>query len=229
LVVFLIFNNPAVYCAMKKIKGIVFDMDGVLIDSEPVHIEAWNDVFAEFNLHFSHEWFNQWIGVSDKNFTSKIIQEFNIATDADKLLQDKRRVFEAKIAQGVPSHKGVKELMPKLHNFDKAVATSSNRSGAMISLEGAGLISYFKKIVTADDVLNHKPNPDCYLKAAHDLGFEPSECIGIEDSVSGIKAAKAAGLFIIGVATSLPAHYLTEADLVLENTEGAMLWILENH
>jgi beta-phosphoglucomutase-like phosphatase (HAD superfamily) len=77
--------------------------------------------------------------------------------------------------------------------------------------------------------LNHKPNPDCYLKAANDLGFDPSECIGIEDSASGIKAAKAAGLFIIGVATSLPAHFLTEADLILENTEGAIRWILENH
>jgi beta-phosphoglucomutase len=214
---------------MKKIKGIVFDMDGVLVDSEPVHIDAWNEVFAEFDLHFSHEWFNNWIGVSDRNFTAKIIQEYKIPADPDKLLQDKRRVFEAKIRKSVPAHKGVKELMPKLHQFDKAVATSSNKSGAMISLEGAGLMSYFKKIVTADDVLNHKPNPDCYLKAAHDLGFEPSECIGIEDSVSGIKAAKAAGLFIIGIATSLPAHFLTEADLILENTEGAMRWILENH
>jgi beta-phosphoglucomutase family hydrolase len=214
---------------MKKIKGIVFDMDGVLVDSEPVHIDAWNEVFAEFNLHFSHDWFNNWIGVSDRNFTAKIIQEYDIPTDAMKLLEDKRRVFEAKILQSVPAHKGVKELMPELHKFDKAVATSSNRSGAMISLTSADLIHYFKKIVTADDVLHHKPNPDCYLKAAHDLGFEPSECIGIEDSVSGIKAAKAAGLFIIGVATSLPAHFLTDADLILENTEGAMRWILENH
>jgi HAD superfamily hydrolase (TIGR01509 family) len=214
---------------MKKIKGIVFDMDGVLVDSEPVHIDAWNEVFAEFNLHFSHEWFNNWIGVSDRNFTAKIIQEYDIPTNPTKLLEDKRRVFEAKILQSVPAHKGVKELMPELHKFDKAVATSSNRSGAMISLTSANLIHYFKKIVTADDVSNHKPNPDCYLKAAHDLGFEPSECIGIEDSVSGIKAAKAAGLFIIGVATSLPAHFLTDADLILENTEGAMRWILENH
>jgi beta-phosphoglucomutase family hydrolase len=214
---------------MKKIKGIVFDMDGVLVDSEPVHIDAWNEVFAEFNLHFSHEWFNNWIGVSDRNFTTKIIQEYDIPTDATKLLEDKRRVFEAKILQSVPAHKGVKELMPELHKFDKAVATSSNRSGAMISLTSADLIHYFKKIVTADDVLHHKPNPDCYLKAAHDLGLDPSECIGIEDSVSGIKAAKAAGLFIIGVATSLPAHFLTDADLILENTEGAIRWILENH
>jgi beta-phosphoglucomutase family hydrolase len=214
---------------MKKIKGIVFDMDGVLVDSEPVHIDAWNEVFAKFDLHFSHEWFNNWIGVSDRNFVAKIVEKYNIPTENATLLEDKRRVFETMIAQGVPTHKGVKELMPKLHKFDKAVATSSNRSGAMLSLEGAGLLPYFKNIVTADDVLNHKPSPDCYLKAAHDLGFEPSECIGIEDSVSGIKAAKSAGLFIIGIATSLPAHFLTEADLVLGTTEEAMLWILENH
>jgi HAD superfamily hydrolase (TIGR01509 family) len=212
---------------MKKIKGIVFDMDGVLIDSEPLHIDAWNEVFAEFNLHFSTEWFHQWIGVSDKNFTNKIIENYQIPTQGDTLLQAKRQVFEAKIAKGVPPHKGVKEGLPLLHRFDKAVATSSNRSGAMISLKGAGLFDFFKDIITADDVLNHKPNPDCYLKAAHSLGFEPSECIGIEDSVSGIKAAKAAGLFIIGVATSLPASYLADADLVLENTEGAIDWILK--
>ena len=212
---------------MKEIKGIVFDMDGVLIDSEPVHIEAWNDVFAEFNLYFETEWFHQWIGVADRNFTSKIIEQYQLPTQSDTLLQAKRRVFEDKIAQGVLPHKGVKEAIPLLHRYDLAVATSSNRSGAMLSLKGAGLFDFFKDVITADDVLNHKPHPDCYLKAAQSLGFMPSECIGIEDSASGIKAAKAAGLFVIGVSTSLPAHYLTEADLILENTEGAIQWILK--
>ena len=120
----------------------------------------------------------------------------------------------------------MKKSLPLLHAYDLAVATSSNRSGALMSLQGAGLYPFFKHVITADDVLNHKPNPDCYLKAAESLGFKPSECIGIEDSVSGIRAAKAAGLFIIGVSTSLPAHYLTDADLILDNTEEAIQWIL---
>lgn len=211
---------------MKNIKGIVFDMDGVLVDSEPLHIEAWNDVFAEFGYHFDMEWFHQWIGVSDKNFTLKIVEEYKIPKDADILLKDKRRIFEEKIRQGVPAHKGVKELLPQLSHLPKAVATSSNRSGAMISLEGAGLIHFFKGVVTADDVAQHKPFPDCYLKATEILGLQPEECVGIEDSISGIKAAKAAGLFVIGVATSLPASLLIpHADMVLENTEEALLSI----
>jgi beta-phosphoglucomutase len=214
---------------MPTFKGIVFDMDGVLVDTEPVHIEAWNEVFAEFGLHFSHEWFHQWIGVSDRNFTAKIVQDYNIPADSDTLLRDKRRVFEAKITQFVPAHKGIKELLPLLNHYHLAVATSSNRSGALLSLKGAGIIDFFQHVVTADDVVRHKPNPDCYIKAAESLGLHPSECYGIEDSVSGIKAAKAAGLFIIGVATSLPAHYLTEADLVLENTATAITWILDNN
>jgi HAD superfamily hydrolase (TIGR01509 family) len=214
---------------MKKIKGIVFDMDGVLVDSEPLHIDAWNEVFAEFNLHFSTEWYHQWIGVSDRHFTLKIIEQYSIPTQAETLLQAKRRVFEAKIAKGVSPHTGVKEGLPLLHHFHKAVATSSNRTGAMISLKGANLFHFFQDIITADDVINYKPHPDCYLKAAQSLGFSPTECIGIEDSVSGVKAAKAAGLFIIGVANSLPASYLTEADLVLENTGKAIDWILKNN
>ncbi len=213
---------------MPNYKGIVFDMDGVLVDTEPVHIEAWNDVFAEFGLNFSHEWFHQWIGISDRNFTAKIVHDYNVPASADTLLQDKRRVFEAKITKNVPAHKGVKELLPMLNRFRLAVATSSNRSGAMLSLKGAGIYDYFQQVITADDVIRHKPNPDCYQKAAESLGLKPSECMGIEDSVSGIKAAKAAGLFVIGVATSLPSHYLTEADLVLENTEGAIKWIMDN-
>jgi beta-phosphoglucomutase len=212
---------------MKNFKGIVFDMDGVLVDSEPLHIDAWNEVFGEFGHHFDTEWFHQWIGVSDRNFTLKIVEQYQIPTDADTLLKDKRRIFEAKIAQGVPSHTGVRELLPFLKDLKLAVATSSNKTGAMISLKGAQLFDFFQSVVTADDVMNHKPNPDCYLKAVENLGLKPSDCIGIEDSVSGIKAAKAAGLFVIGVATSLPAHYLTHADLVLENTEGAIRWILE--
>lgn len=211
---------------MKKIKGIVFDMDGVLIDSEPVHIDAWNEVVAEFDLHFDTEWFHQWIGVSDRNFTTKLVQDYNLPIAPDTLLQEKRRVFESKIAESVLAHKGVKENLPRLNAFGLAVATSSNRTGAMMSLQGAGLFDFFQYVITADDVVNHKPNPDCYLKAAARLGYLPTECIGIEDSVSGIKAAKAAGMFVIGIATSLPAHYLTEADLVLENTEGAIQWIL---
>ena len=211
---------------MKNIKGIVFDMDGVLIDSEPVHIDAWNEVVAEFDLHFDTEWFHQWIGVSDRNFTTKLVQDYNLPIAPDTLLQEKRRVFESKIAESVLAHKGVKENLPRLNAYGLAVATSSNRTGAMMSLQGAGLFDFFQYVITADDVVNHKPNPDCYLKAAASLGYLPSECIGIEDSVSGIKAAKAAGMFVIGIATSLPAHYLTEADLVLENTEGAIQWIL---
>ena len=87
-------------------------MDGVLVDSEPIHIDAWNEVVAEFGLHFSHEWFFQWIGVSDKNFTRKIIEQYNIPSNVETLLQAKRRIFELKIAQNVPTHKGVKELLP---------------------------------------------------------------------------------------------------------------------
>jgi HAD superfamily hydrolase (TIGR01509 family) len=142
-------------------------------------------------------------------------------------LSRKRRVFEAKITESVRAYQGVKEGLALLRSFGLAVATSSNRTGALMSLQGAQLYDFFKYVVTADDVENHKPSPDCYLKAAASLGFLPSECIGIEDSVSGIKAAKAAGMFVIGIATSLPAHYLTEADLVLPDTEGAIRWILE--
>lgn len=200
-------------------------MDGVLVDSEPVHIEAWNDVFAEFDLNFEMEWFHQWIGVSDKNFTGQIIEQYKLPTLADTLLQSKRSVFENKIALGVAAHKGVKEALPLLHKYGLAVATSSNRSGAMLSLTGTGLLPFFKDVITADDVVNHKPHPDCYLKAVESLGFSPSECICIEDSAAGIKAAKTAGLFVIGVSTSLPANYLTEADLILEDTEGAINWI----
>lgn len=75
---------------------------------------------------------------------------------------------------------------------------------------------------------NHKTHPDCYLKAVKGLDLLPVDCVGIEDSTSGVKAAKTAGLFVIGVATSIPAHLLMEADLILENTEGAIRWIL-NH
>lgn len=213
---------------MKNIKGIVFDMDGVLVDSEPIHIDAWNEIFGEFGHHFDMEWFHQWIGVSDKNFMLKIVEMYQIPADAEDLLQRKRAVFENKIAQGVPPHKGVKEILPELKHLKLAVATSSNRKGATISLQGSGLLPFFQSVVTADDVLKHKPNPDCYLKAVENLGLNPSDCIGIEDSVSGIKAAKTAGLFVIGVSTSLPAHHLTpHADLVLESTEGAVRWILE--
>jgi HAD superfamily hydrolase (TIGR01509 family) len=157
----------------------------------------------------------------------KIVEQYSLPTDPDALLQTKRRVFEEKISQFIPPHKGVKESLPLVSHLELAVATSSNRKGAMISLQGAGIFHFFKNVVTADDVLKHKPFPDCYLKAVESLGLQPAECVGIEDSVSGVKAAKTAGLFVIGVSTSIPAHHLVEADLVLDNTPTAIQWILE--
>jgi HAD superfamily hydrolase (TIGR01509 family) len=114
-------------------------------------------------------------------------------------------------------------------NFQMAVATSSFKQAVTVALTTTGLIDFFDIIVSADDVERHKPHPDSYLKAVENLRIPPQLSYAIEDSASGIKAAKTAGLFTIGVMNSFEKTILHEADLILADTISAIGWILNKY
>jgi beta-phosphoglucomutase len=210
---------------MHRYKGIVFDMDGTLIDSERLHIDSWLYVFNKYSIPLTEDDVHGWIGISDVLISAQINNKY-IGGTHNILLEEKRNYFQTYAQPNVDTLAGVKEGLAILKHMPKAVATMSNSHEAQFSLSKTGIIDFFKGIVTANDVENHKPAPDCYLKACTILNLDPADCIGIEDSISGINASKNAGLFTIGVANTLTEDKLSHADLVLPDTSRVMDWLI---
>jgi beta-phosphoglucomutase len=209
----------------NSFKGIVFDMDGTLIDSEQLHIDSWLYVFKKYNVPLTEEDVHHWIGVSDVLISQQLTDKY-LNGGENVLLEDKRHYFRTIAQPNVKTITGVKSGLEKLIGIPMAVATMSSSYEANKSLTSTGIFSFFQGLVTANDVMNHKPAPDCYLKACGILGIEPKLCVGIEDSISGVQASKAAGLYTIGVANTIAKEKLSNADLVFTNSEEVMNWLI---
>lgn len=203
-------------------RGIIFDMDGTLVDSENLHIAAWLQMFQDNNIPISEHDIDDYIGVSDVLICEDIANRFPTLKDARTLLDEKRHYFRSSAQSMVKLIPGVNDGLERLRHIPKAVATMSSRYEADRSLEYTGIRQFFEGVVTADDVKIHKPDPECYLNACKLINLEPNYCIGIEDSVSGISSSKRAGLFTIGVANTVSIDRLGHADVVFNNTIEVM-------
>jgi HAD superfamily hydrolase (TIGR01509 family) len=213
----------------EKIKHIVFDLDGVLVDSEPLHEAAWSEILRGYGKAFEDNEFKQWVGGTDRARGEYLIKKHNLPIHSEDLLWAKRRMYLEIAQRQLKPFPRVKEglIWLKERNFQMAVATSSFKQAVTVALTTTGLIDFFDIIVSADDVKRHKPHPDSYLKAVENLSISPQLSYAIEDSASGIKAAKTAGLFTIGVMNSFEKTILHEADLILADTISAIDWILK--
>lgn len=212
---------------MTKFEGIVFDMDGTIINSEQLHIDAWIFMFDKYNLPLNEQDVHQWIGVSDVIICQRLAKQFETKVPAEELLHEKRTYFREVAHQHVDTMPGTIEGLKNLELVPKAVATMSNKYEAEKSLKKTNIYKEFISVVTADDVEKHKPDPACYLKACEELGLPPSLCIGVEDSISGVASSKAAGLFTIGVANTIDKKDLKHADLVLNDTVEVMDYLVQ--
>lgn len=207
---------------MTNYQAILFDLDGTLVNSEHLHLAAWDEMLQKQGLFFSEKWFRKWIGVSDATMAEQIAADYPLGMPWQDFLLAKRNLFQQKAAGGMIPLAGVKEALPVLFPFPMAVVTMSNQSDAMLSLESTGIGSFFKTIVTADDVTQPKPAPAPYLLAAERLGLAPADCLALEDSISGVKSAKAAGCYTLAVANSIAPELLSMADEVWPDTAAAL-------
>lgn len=210
-----------------KFEGIIFDLDGTLVDSEPLHGKAWLGVLKQQGLHFEWEWFEQWIGSSDRFLAEHVIANHQVDLAVPQLQQLKREAYYALVAKDLQLFPGVLEY---LEFFTKTLpvglATSSSATDVEAVFKAQAIAHFFHTIVHADHVMpNLKPKPDPYLLATKNLGVNPKQAVALEDSVAGVKAAKAAGLYTLGVANTHGAGELKEADMVFSSTIEAMDWI----
>ena len=206
------------------IKAVIFDMDGVLLDSEPLIREAAMRMFAEHGLTVRPEDFRPFVGTGEDRFIGGVAEKYGFPLDPAR---DKARTYEiyADVVNGkIKPLNGVPEFIEKAraNGLKLAVASSADRIKMEINLDGIGIpMETFDAVVSGSDVTKKKPDPEGFLKAAEKLGVAPQECLVVEDAINGVQAAKAARMKCLAVMTSFTADDLHEADWVAKDLADA--------
>ncbi len=207
----------------KMIKAIIFDMDGVIVDSEGLHVRAEKAAFNKFNLPVTE---NDWSGSkgrTSREFFAEMIQRYqseanNSQATSEKIIAEKL-AYLRKNANGLQLYPDFKELIAFIKEKypHTALATSSSRDELQLSLDKFNLGQYFNAVIDGDMVKYGKPHPEPYLLAMQKLNVNPENCIIIEDADNGITAGKAAGARVIALTTSLAREKLQHADYIVDN------------
>ena len=206
----------------KKIDCVIFDMDGVIIDSEEIHKKAYFETFNSLGVHVTEELYKSFTGSSTINAFQKLVKHFNLQHNPEDLVLDKRRRYVNFFENDPTLHlvKGVENLIKHLHKKGKTLVLAS--SSAMVNIDRVfnrfNLQQYFTAKISGADLKESKPNPEIFNKAAV-LGNTPKQnCIVIEDSDNGIQAANDAGIYVIGYRNPMAA------DQTLENAN----WVVDD-
>ncbi|MCC8189413.1 MAG: HAD family phosphatase [Planctomycetes bacterium] len=215
---------------MPAIQGVLCDLDGTLIDSEGLHLEAWNALLDRYHCHPPAAWSQAGIGFPDVMTRDTALALFpELATHGDILAQKQQLFREMVAARGSALvFPGVARRLQALAaaGFRLAVGTNSVSPNTRAAMTAAGLFDYLRVYVSLDMVANGKPFPDIYLEAARRLDLPPERCVVLEDSAAGVEAAKVAGCLAVGIANTVPADRLARADRVFASTPAAMDWLL---
>jgi beta-phosphoglucomutase len=211
-------------------KGVIFDMDGVIVDSEALILQAAIMMFAEHGIGVRPEDFMPFVGTGENHALGSIAKKYNFKIDIER---DKKRTYEIyfELIKGrLRTLPGVDEFIARCRRMQKKIAIAT--SADMRKVEGnLGEVKMpfetFDAIITAEDVVHKKPAPDIFIAAAERLGLTPGECLVVEDAVSGVTAAKAAGAKCLAITSSFPEEKLAKADWLAPNLAAAPEEVLD--
>jgi len=182
-----------------KAKALIFDLDGTLADTMPIHYIAWKNAAAKYGIDFTIELFSQLAGVPLYATVEKLNQKFGKNIDPKEMGDIKEAEFE-KNMHLTPEIMAVTDLVRTWHGkLPMAVGTGGSRRLSLKTLEIIGLKGYFNILVTSEDVSNFKPHPDTFVHCAELMGVNPVDCEVFEDGLLGLQAAKAAGMMVVDV------------------------------
>ncbi|MCC7371128.1 MAG: HAD family phosphatase [Chloroflexi bacterium] len=200
--------------------AVIFDMDGVLLDSEPIYLAATNGVLAREGKYLSPEENARYIGVRFPDMLAEIIPAMGLAHDAAYYIAETRQQVLIEFGKPLTPPAGARELIERLvdHGVPRAVGSSSGHGWVEQILTNLGVRQYFDVIVGGDDVQHGKPEPDIFLRCAELLGVQPERCAVIEDSANGVLAARRAGMTAIGLRTASTATLVLEGCLAVVDT-----------
>jgi beta-phosphoglucomutase len=198
--------------------GVIFDLDGVLVDSGWAHRQAWCDLAEREGFRISNEFFTNTFGMQNYQIFPMLAGCDLSREEIDRLSDWKEQRYRDLITAKLTLPPGGARLLDELKDagFRLAIGTSAPRANLDLVLERLALRSYFDALVTKEDVANGKPAPDTFLAAAQKLALPPRRCIVVEDAVQGVEAGKAAGMPVIALTTTRGRADLSRADMIAD-------------
>jgi beta-phosphoglucomutase-like phosphatase (HAD superfamily) len=204
--------------------GILWDMDGVLVDSGDAHFLSWKEIFNELGLEFSFETFQETFGMNNKGILKKLCGERATDDFIAQVGDRKERLFRDMVRGHVEIFPGVVHWLERFSELGakQAIASSAPPENISAQLAEVGVEIYLDAIVSGFDMPG-KPNPDVFLAAAKEICINPQKCVVIEDAVAGVEGAKRAGMKCIAVTTTNSRDALQGADYVFDSLEELTL------
>lgn len=211
----------------EDIKGIIFDLDGVLFDSEYYQWQGWVEPLRKYGIELTKEMYFTYAGKNGKQIDEELVKDFNLNIPVGTLLGEKKKLieiwFNEKTMPIMPFAKEAVEFFVSNPQFKIALCSGGDTEEIMAKLEKNDFIKYFPVIVAGSDVERSKPNPDIYLLAVKKLGLKPEECLAFEDTQYGLQAAYSAGAHCFAVPNEYSEKQdFSKADKVLSSLKGAV-------
>ncbi len=196
--------------------AVLWDMDGVLVDTGEPHFVTWRDTLAEIGIEYGREDFRATFGMNNAGGMKHLYGDRFAPELVQELGEKKEALFREMVSRGMTPMPGVLDWLNRMQvqGVKQAVASSAPWANIDSLIDGMGIRGYFDAIISGAG-LPPKPNPDVFLKAAEAVGVPPERCLVIEDSVAGVGGAKAAGMRCLAVTTTNPASDFGSADLIL--------------
>lgn len=201
------------------IKAVIFDMDGVLVDTEKYHEMAYIETARKVGVNLAKEEVMKSKGVTAMENIQRVFKEYKINEDVEEYALLKDKIYRNYLKGNIRLLSGALDLLKKMKKkkIKIALASSGSKLNVGFTLKQLKIKKFFDVVINGEEVKKGKPNPEIFLKAAKKMKVKPKECVVVEDAVSGIKAARNAGMFCIGVATTFPRVKLKDADLIIDN------------
>jgi len=212
--------------AMQRIQkaakqGVIWDMDGVLVDTGEFHFQAWSRALPEYGIPFNRQLFRETFGMNNAGILEVLLGEEPTPELLAEISDRKEELFRQAVRGRVRPLPGVLSWLERLKaaGMRQAIASSAPPANIDALVDELGLRDYFDVIASGFD-LPGKPDPTLFLKVAHLLDVPPERCVVVEDAVAGVEAAKRAGMKCIAVTTTNPAEMLKEADIIVERLDA---------
>lgn len=206
---------------------VIFDLDGLLVDSEPLQYRAFNEVFSRYGCPLRFDEYLRW---RDWQLTPRWIEHYGLSLDAEVVRAEKKKVYDRLVREEVALKPGAESLVHLAAGHCRlCIASGSRLESIEACLEKFGLLGHFQSLVSTTTVGRGKPHPDVFLEAASRMSVVPERALVVENAASGLRAARAAGMRCIvcpdAFAPDPPEHY-EDADLIVRNLEEVTIEVL---
>ena len=211
--------------------AVIFDSDGVVVDSEPFSLAAFRESMKEQNVDLTDEDVMANCGLTDADIVDYVYNKYHLKVDKVLFHNRKHELYEQKVREGnLRTCDGINELLDKLqeNNIPYALASSGSRKKIRFNLSRVNIFHRFPVIISGEDMERGKPHPDIFLAAAERLDIPPERCVVVEDSLNGVKAAHRAGMKCVALTGTFPFSALTAADFIVESLTNLRINTIQN-